>query len=747
MPNAAGQVGLRFAISSAMLGAMMVQGCGEIAGGDVEVVQGAAFAIPSTINFSKNGTSVTEPRQSEAEIDVGMRVGNGGDPHSVATYGITLANDGRKPWVKFQSNAARSTERPSRVWMVPPAGGPNMNVMGTDVGTSRIFDTFLGPVFPLAAQLNLRPVGPVAALSSDTSRFVDGAKSANTAFALMSDANGSLSMYHAYLPANEWADFAMPIGNAVDVACGVGKTPYTAPQAIRRRANLTFSQCMDSVVYGCGATSPAQACEYRIGGKGHAHTYTACFGAGTTFVPGTRPVAFADAGSFSSVPGFGTGERWFFATINNSQNTEKKIVALRETSAIDPVNAGGSPVQPSYAALKVIDAQLSSSILSTPMPIMYKDQNNVTTLSVFYLRAVNANGLTFLMESKTTDFVNWSPPIEVLDTRVRIPVGNEPTPHYQVGNPGVIDQLRVQLRLPLGTSPIEVRDTIEVIRQPDGTYVKTVLPPAFDATNLYVMQQSTSSLIQVEESTGAPTTVGGGWSGVTAFTTDGVGLGYAVKGADLIEVNLNDNVSRRIGTETWTGATQLAFGYHQSWGAGKDSYPRLWAVRGNAVRRVDLATGVSTSIATFASGVKFIATYYDLASQNLQPTLYVIDGAGTLHFVNTLTNVVSQLGATGAWAQARALTTNSTTKHVYIASGPTVAQGHRLYRLDQGGVVLGQSSGFSNAQWLATVKGTTFLMKSRHINRIGGTGGNVTVSGIGSQIWDYSETGMAGRNN
>jgi hypothetical protein len=117
-----------------------------------------------------------------------------------------------------------------------------------------------------------------------------------------------------------------------------------------------------------------------------------------------------------------------------------------------------------------------------------------------------------------------------------------------------------------------------------------------------------------------------------------------------------------------------------------------------------------------SAGIKMVATYYD------------------------------PIGTAGAWTQARAMTTNSATKHVYIAAGPAGSGTHRLYRLDQGGAVLGQSSGFSNAQWLATVAGTTYLMKSRHMNRIGGTGSSVALSSFGGQIWDYSETGMAGRN-
>jgi hypothetical protein len=733
-----------FALSSFLLVPLVLGGCGEpLPGEELETVRGAVFAIPSSFNFSRNGVSVTEPRQSEAETDVGMRAGHGGDPLALVAYTTILANDGRKPWRRIAAPSLRVTERPSRNWMVPPNGGPSMNFIGTDVTNSLARDTFLGAVFPSATARGLRPVGPIAALASDTSRTTDAARSANTATALMSDSSGNLSMYHAYLPTDQWADLLMPIG-AGPAACGAGKTPYSSPQAIRRRASLDFALNMDSIVYGCGSASPAQLCEYRKGGKGHGSTYTACFGSGSSFAPGTRPVAFADGGSFSSVPGFGTGERWFFATIKTG--TQLKVVALRETSAIDPVDANGQPTQPTYSALKVIDTQADTSIISTPMPVMYKDQNNVTTLSVFYLRAVGASGLTFLMESKTTDFNTFSAPIEILDSRVRIAAAMEPSPHYQVGQPGVIDQLRVQFRLPVNNSTIEVRDTVEMIRQPDGKYVKTILPAPSDSTNLYMMQQSTASLYQVDEGTGARTAVGGGWSGVTAFTTDGVGLGYVVKGADLIEVNLNDNVSRRIGTESWTGTTALAFGYHQSFGAGKDSYPRLWAAKGNAIRRVDLATGVSTSIATFASGIKMIATYSDPTATILQPTLYVIDGNGTLNFVNTLLGTVSPIGTAGQWTQAVAMTTNSTSKYVYIAAGPAGAGAHRLYRLDQGGAVLGQSSGFSNAQWLATVAGTTYLLKSRHLNRIGGTGGNVNLHSFGGQIWDYSETGMAGRN-
>jgi hypothetical protein len=710
------------------LGLATLGGCEAPPDAEVTAVRGALVARTSN-NFNKNTPKVAEPRQDEATVDMALRVGTGTNANDIATYQTALTSDGaRRPWYRDSDNGSgRTTERPSRVWEAPFTG---MEFLGTDPVDNTVQDESLGPVFPRATQLNLHPVGPPSTLTSFTTEFVDGAHAQMTTFALMDDGE----MFHAYLPAAAWSDFALTIGGGAATPCGSGKTPYTGPQAIRRKPGMDGSQTQDSVFYGCGATSPAQVCEYRVGGPAHAKTFYACFGAGSTFAANTRPVAFADAGTSTS-PTFNTGERWVFSVVDSGG--QRKLVGLRENNSIDAT-------QPAYDALKSIDAQANTATFSSPAPVMYTDPvSGATTLAVFYMRTLSG-GTTKLMVAKAVSPFSTFAVTTAFDPGVALPAGIDPEPYLLWNQPGIMNQVRVMFRMPVAGSQTDVRDTVDLIQEPDGNWVKTQLPSALDATNLYVTQDSSSTLFRVDRSTGARTAVATNWGGITSFTTDRDALGYAIKAGELWEINLNDGTGRKL-QGSWNGVTNLIFGYDKSFGATKDAYPRLWAIRSNKLIRIDPANAGVTELTTFANGVKLMAASYSPQTLNLVPTIYVVDGAGTLYSVPPATAQPTSISATGAWADAHAMTADPVNNYVYIASGPAVASGMRVYRLDQNGTVLGRSSTFSNAQWMTTVNGVAYLMKSRQLMRVGGSGSTVSLTAAGGQIWDYSETGMVGR--
>jgi hypothetical protein len=519
-----------------------------------------------------NTVSVTQ--DSTSALIFGTRLGNGNNANKVIQYKRTLFPS-KGPWALDPAvpvGTISSSQRPFAWWEQPRSA---VTQLYTDPTDSKIKDTGAQLVFPNATVL---PVGPVTAIETATDHR-------DLAFARFSDGSIRQATF-----TGTWTDTALTIG-AVNPP---NASPFTA-----KRSSIS-----DSLWYGCGPTTGTRFCEKRIGPPGSSHDgleFSTDFGAGT-FIDGTRPTASAE---------LNTNQRFIFAAVATSAGP-KGIYARRDF--------GGSATGFTFGALQAIDTS-STATYSSPMPLSTSGGT-----SVFYFRT-EPSAVSYLMMAKwNTGTLSWDPPQVIHNPSVQIPPGNDPTPYALNGS----SQANVAFRLPFS---LGMRDVVNLAGTSTG-FVHELLPGSSYAPGLYAMGNSRFSSVNL--ATGTTTQIGPGvWTSTTAFTSDGMGLGYAVQNGPLFQVNFNDGTRRSMTSQLFTGATAMAL-------SGAST---LYVVQSNKLWKVDLITGVTTDANVDMTGVTSMAT---------------VSGAGTLFLRNgslySLSDTTKALGSPGFWAANATIT-------------------------------------------------------------------------------------------
>jgi hypothetical protein len=683
----------------------------EQPGEGIETQRGAVV-VPLGNDFSKNTPSPFSVGIFVTRQVLSQRIGHGGTGNWISQYIRFPQNATHSGWslLSMPNATVASTVRPATAWF-PDTFSVMYRRDTNPTLPMRILDTQAPPgpeVFPSYACTTVNPpctLGPPTTLSLAAFNFNDSG-----GFSRMGDG----TLRQSYAPGQAaWGDF--PIIPAAPFSVNGG--PLLVNRSSAGTAGATTST--DSIWFACGPASPARACEMRRTKSSAPMYFTATFGnAGSVLSDGTRPTAISNYTI--------NGERWVFATVDDVGGVHT-VWALKENGSID------ATTQQTYMAYGIDTTFMNpwQGTYSTPVPYVRKDGK----VAVVYFRT-NATTTEVWQSIWNATTQVWTKS-KIHDVGVPIPAGNEPVPFQTTGLSPLGDQNNsVFFRLPLGG---EMRDTVELIEQPNQKYARTLLPAAFELSNLYVIQGA--NLMQADEVNADSRTQLGtvDWTGAAPFVTDGVGLGYTVQNGSLYEVSLNDGTRRKLGDEAWAGTTQLAFG----WLAGNRAIPRLWAIRAGRLREVDLADGKTTQLAgtwNNAQAMTFLPT-----STTAADDLYIVGGDQALYRVNSNNGVSVRLGAVGNWPYTRAMV--ATNGYLYIADGSDDAH-MRVYRVQPWSGVWDAWTGvFSNCQGMAVVKGDPYLMKSRKMHRLAYTSGtNISLFASGTTSWDYTVTGIAGRD-
>jgi hypothetical protein len=553
-------------VSVATLSVGALLGCAPSNGVD-EAIELTTGALLGN-NEPVNAVSVTQDHSTAALI-FGTRVGNGNGKDSVIQYKRRLLPS-RGPWSidpAFGVGSISSSQRPFAWWEQPRSA---VTQLYTDPADSKIKDAGAELVFPTATVL---PVGPVTAIETATDHR-------DLAFARFSDGSIRQSTF-----TGTWSDTALTINGANQP----NASPFAAPR----------SPISDSLWYSCGSATSTLFCERRIGPPGSAQNgleFVTDFGAGS-FIDGTRPTAGADISS---------SQRFIFAAVATSAGP-KGIYARRDTTN----TATGF----AFGALQTIESS-STATYSSPMPLIRSGGGDV-----FYFRT-EPGAVTKLMRATWNQSTQlWDPPKEIHDLAVAIPPGNDPTPYLLNGS----SQAQIAFRLPFS---LGMRDVVNLTTTSSG-FLKELLPGSTYAPGLFAMSNSRFSSVNLN--TGATTQVGPAvWTSTTAFTSDRMGLGWAVQNGPLYEINFNDGARRGVTSQQFAGATAMAV---------SSSGSTLYVVQNNKLWSIDRASGVTTDAGVDMTGVTSMATVPAVGA------LYLKNGS-----LYALSNTTKALGSPGVWA-------------------------------------------------------------------------------------------------
>jgi hypothetical protein len=730
-----------FEKASLALVALALVGCGlpdEADHPSTEQVT-SSLVIPTLMDFSKNTPSVQRPGGSAiTEKALTQRVGYGSRADEIMSLtGNRLDTVNLAP-----SSARKAQSRPISSWLGTTDFFSSIYLPMTTVDRFQDVAAPPGPsVFP---SLTTCPGGATPCmLGSASTSFLaaDGFADAG-AFAVGLDNSNPDPNKHFYRlrqaqrPFGVWQDSSLPF-----LIGGTEYFPTSTPIVVTRATGGPIPGCAgatpsDSVWFACTPASQPQLCEVRLTPSGN-QFYKATIGNTTSvFAANTRPTAVAN-----TVSGV-RSDRWIFAVTSETSSGTIVVRAKRETSCPDSTT-------PTWAFDDtVLTSGPGSNTYSTPMPYVRRDGKTAIT----FFRYVPSSS-TEVWEATYSAASGW------VATRIHIigrviPPGNEPTGtdvtnSFDVPS-GQDSQSSIYFRLPHPTLA-GVRDTIRLIQEPAGKYAAMMVKPAIDESKLFVVQDSTDKLYQIDMTTGARSQLGAAsWTGTTAFATDGVGLGYAVVNGTLWEVNLNsgDGQRRQIGgTNAFAGTTHLVYGFD----GAVETVPRLWAFRSNNHYMVQLSDGTQTRLPGQPLGwwhsVKAVTTATDPTQVGQHATRMFAVKDTTLFEVDILSGTVNPLSNAGDWPTVTAMTANPALQRLFIADG-TNTSNMRVYRVTYSGEWNhGHSGLFSNAQFMTTRNGDSYIMKARKLHRIISTqdsdGQTITLSGLGSQIWDYTEKGMA----
>jgi hypothetical protein len=671
---------------------------------------GSAVGGPLGNDFSKNTPSAISIHFNLHRNFLVQRIGAGNVTDWIAQYTRLPNSAPHSAWsmAAFPSATVASTARPAASWFPDKFSAlyrrdttPSLPVRIMDSLPSRGPDVFPTFVCPTAPGIPCT-YGPPTTLVQAAFEFNDAG-----AFAKMGDG----TLRQSYAPSGPWGDFPVsPVG-----PFSVNAGPLLINRSHFGQAGATTST--DSAWYACGPFSPARACEMRRAGGSAPMYFTATFGGATsTFIDGTRPTAISNYSN--------SGERWVFAA--TTEPAGRTIWALKENGSID------ATTQQTYSIYNVDSTVMAAfqGTYSTPMPYVRHDGK----VAIVYFRTTATNTEVWQAVWSGT---NWSTS-KIHDVGVPIPAGNEPSAFTTTGPSGFQEQTdSVFFRLQSATS--QVLDTVELVQQPDGKYARTLLPPAFDRSNLYVIQGATLREVDEAATNTRPALGTVDWTNAGPFVSDGVSLGYTVQNDTLWEVNLNDGSRRQLGTG-WANITQLTFG----WAAPNREVPRLWAIRSGNLYTVSLADGTTTQLG--AAGVWANAQAMAFM-KNADPAgdLVIVNGDQALYRVDSVTGARVRQGALGAWQHTRGIETTRD-GFIFIADGSDESH-MRVYQVDSTGAPIKWTSQFSNVQGMTTISDTVYVMKSRVIYRVSvGASSLALASTGGSVLWDYAVTGMVGRD-
>jgi hypothetical protein len=668
--------------ASATLVALLLIACGAE---DPQVEEVGTQTAALSNDFGANTPWVTVDGVEGADTRstfMGLRTGSGAasEANNIVKYTHAISS----PWSIVGGTTERSNSRSVNWWENPFQAWATVYVDSFD-GIMRDNARPTQNLFPSAgSMLPGPPSGMISNVTGDRysiyARFPDN------------------HIRKSYISGSLWSDIDLNVSQTF--------TPTGNPQVIHRSSNS------DGVWYACGAATPARVCEYRIGGPAGSQTFNLSFGASTTFMDGTRPIAFADPNVWG---------RWVFGvTVNGST---RAVVAARETSPVD-----NGITQPTYQ-LYTIESTTSNVQYSSVMPYVHTDG----TLRVVYFRTASGSNTVIKSTTWAGSFVNsWGGISTIHDVGRVIPLGNEPVPH--VSTRVTPNRNTILYRLPPSGSA-SVIETVQLEDQATGSvasYAKTFLPSPIDLSNLYALQSG--NLWQADDVNGARTQLGAtSWSGVTSFASDRIGLGYAIRNSALWEINLDDGTFRQLGTQSWGGATEMAYGYEED--AART--PRLWVIQGDWLWKVDLATGVGTQLGSWAAwaGATSMAYRRFLNNENL----FIVQN-NSLYRADTNTGAWTQLGPLNAWAGETSMAADSMGGlYIYQAS----ANGIYSVNMSSGAWTLIGSNSYPNGTALAATNNLVYFTQNSRLYKVTPTTG--TFSQLGSAVWG-SVAAMAPRD-
>jgi hypothetical protein len=581
-----------------------------------ETIGSQNFAI-NEVEFNQNMPS-TVVLQGIA-INTSMRRGfsaNSISPNAITTYERPQG----RAWKVIQWPGA-SQYRPFRWW---EATKGHWSTLYVDAATNLVQDTEFGPLFAQFQGASGPPVGL---------RGRDGMDCAFQRFTL------GAQIMQSCLLSNSWENW----GHDSDPTL----PPTTGPLAFRRSTNS------DSVIFGCG-TGGTQFCEFRLSTQDK--TFTSDFGGGS-YYPGTRPTGIANLGN---------GERWVFAVTQNGST--RSVLAKQETSAIDSMTV-------TYTTPATLASTSSDVAFSTPMPYFRSDGK----LAVVFLYTDRSTSSSTRVKEVVWSGSAWSSMNELHDVGRDI-VTNYPAVDVEVfvaetHSNTAYARNTVLFRTPLSSTA--VKDTVELAQQPDGYYLKTLLPSADNEAGLYAMS-TTGVLNALKNGTSLPVALGNPLPApAVAFTTDQVGLAYAIADSKLWEIGLTDGVARRIGTDTWSSCSNLVHGY--VWDTVHNyNIPTLWGLCNQFILKVNLGSGTREVIGSQVWGGTTSMMYAEYTGVPTNEHLFVQKTNTGLYRVNKVTGEYTKINSqtTGSsiakWGSSIAIiTTNISDRTLYTANPAT----------------------------------------------------------------------------
>jgi hypothetical protein len=635
----------RLLLGALMTGAAtLTMGCGmEEPAPDIETVKAPVVGYteysPNTPTFVFHGDA----------MNLSMRVGNGSTSaaSALAVYEMPFPETWKV--ISGPDQDGPSAFRPAR-WWEDSTGGKWATIYREG---NIVRDTAFGEtsnIFPNAPSGN--PVGPPTVLVQ-TNAF-------DTAYSLWSNNE----IRKTYVDGNAWFDS--------EISMPANIVPTMAPHPIIRSKSFPYSPT-DSLYFGCTGQAGVRICEHRQSNINIA-TFSTLVSSTGSFADGTRPTAIAR---------YQTSNQPFLFLVLQQTGAPaiRYVLGLRETTSLSEWNP------PAYAQYTIESS--STAIYSTPMPYVRSDGKE----AVVYFRTA-PGATTRVMEA----FWNGAgfTVNEVADTATLLPADKvtEPVPFLQPvatdGSQPARDS--IFFRLPFGNGH---KDLMLLLRDTNGSFSKTAMPTMVDESNLFAIKPSNATLYRIAKSNGAQTAQNTDWSGTTAFATDRLGLGYAIQGDALHEINLQDGTHRPIvvGGKTWPGVTSMTFGYDGV--ATIPRLPRLWVIQNGHLWRVNLAGGLPFDYGTGWAGATALAF---LRTDSAANALYIISN-NTLRRFNTTTGAFTNLGAVGAWSgwKAMAAYNGAAGKKLYIVKSGT------LYSVDP-------ASGASTAIGAGTFTGTNVSM-------------------------------------
>jgi hypothetical protein len=471
-------------------------------------------------------------------------------------------------------------------------------------------------------------------------------------------------------------------------------------------------------MYGCG--SGATLCEIRLSSAG-SQSFTISFGSGN-FADHTQPTGISDLN--------GNAGRWVFAVVTKSG---KNYVYARRDMAPSFVTP------PQYSEVFTLaSANVGSGRYSSVLPYINKDGK----LAVVYFATVIGSGTTKVRE-RVFDVTSWSwsASTDIHDVGRELPQDMEPVPsvtYPQVPDPVTLGRGRgsVVFRMPDATAAGTYKDTFELRQQNNGRYVKASIPAANDDSNLFIFHGN--KLYRTNEDSGSRWEPGTTWSSVTAFASDRIGLGYAVLGSALWEINLQDSTRRQLSTG-WPGTKDLTFGYEYPSGE-----PKLWAIQNGVLYKVDLSNGTKQSLTQCAPGWGTNTTsmaYMNLTEEGFGAWNLFIISNGALWIVDSNGGNCGQTSASGDWTGETNMTTDQYNKLLYVVGGPS----NRLRKVNHLGTVVAWSTAerWANSTSISYLQDYIYVVRGSQLHKVSPDALS-TLNPLGSSNWS-GQTYMAPR--